>query len=136
MLEYIKNGEPWNGEPINEVQHPRAIEFAWSADELGAIGLRTRVQPEPEPSTDPRDYPLLPWKFKTMVRVLGKGNAIMSAIDSIPDMWQREISRGRYLDATMYEFGDPLLQQMRAAVGMTEQELADAWMVAKDLTSA
>lgn len=90
----------------------------------------------PEPSTDPADYPLLPWQFKVMVDVLDVDAAIRAAIDDIEDVWQRAVAMRRYTDATAYEWSDPLLQQIRAAIGMSEQDLASHWMVAKDLRSA
>ncbi|WP_395448697.1 hypothetical protein ACHMW7_28485 [Aminobacter sp. UC22_36] len=33
------NFRPWQGEPINDVTHPRDIEQVWSVAELAAVGL-------------------------------------------------------------------------------------------------
>lgn len=154
----------WSGEPIDEIQHPRIIEQVWSEPELEAVGLfkpapadpapegkiviETSIQridgvvkfvhtleDAPAPSTDPADYPLLPWQFKAMVDYLGKDIAIRDAIALIEDPLKRAASLSRYLNASSYEFNDPLMQSAREAVGMSAEDLAAAWMLAKDLRS-
>jgi len=52
MLEFIDTSEPWQGERISDVRHPKDIETKWSAEELTAIGLRVRSDPTPAPETD------------------------------------------------------------------------------------
>ncbi len=98
-------------------------------------GQAVTVVPEPGPSTDPADYPLYPAQFKALVDYLGKDSAIRLAIANIPDALQRSWALSRYLNAKSYLWTDAFLQQMRAAVGMTEKELSEAWMLAKDLKS-
>lgn len=93
------------------------------------------IVPPAPPSTDPNDYPLLPWQFKAMVTYLGKDAEIRTAIDAISDALQKAVALSRYENATSYRHDDAFLQSMRVATGMTEQTLADAWMLAKDLTS-
>lgn len=52
-LEYISDGSPWNGEPINGIKYPLIIESLWSDVELAAIGLqKTPVPVEPPPSQE------------------------------------------------------------------------------------
>lgn len=155
----------WTGGTIDGVQHPLTIEQVWTDDELAAINLYRPAEADPvaegkvskgmkveridgavryvhdlgnapASSTDPADYRLLPWQFKAMVDYLGKDDEIRSAIGTIQDPLQRAASMSRYLHASSYEFGDPLLQQMRQAVGMSEENLSAAWMLAKDLRSA
>jgi DNA-directed RNA polymerase specialized sigma24 family protein len=91
--------------------------------------------PPPPPSADPDDYPLLPWQFKAMVTYLDKDAEIRAAIATIPDALQKAVALSRYENATSYRHNDAFLQSMRVAIGMTEQTLSDAWMLAKDLTS-
>lgn len=43
-----KDGDIWQGEPINGVQHPQNIVNLWTDEELAEVGL-TRVTPEPPP---------------------------------------------------------------------------------------
>jgi hypothetical protein len=95
----------------------------------------TVVVPPAPPSTDPNDYPLLPWQFKAMVTYLDKDDEIRAAIAAIPDALQKAVALSRYENATSYRHNDAFLQSMRVAIGMSEQTLADAWMLAKDLTS-
>lgn len=110
------------------ISSPPSMDHRW-------IDGEWKVPPSPEPSTDPADYPLLPWQFKVMVDVLDVDAAIRAAIEDIEDVWQRAVAMRRYTDATSYEWSDPLLQQIRAAIGMSEEDLASHWMVAKDLRS-
>lgn len=163
-LESTDGFTPWAGEAIDDVRHPLIIESVWSGEELAAIGLykpaaadpvpdgkviaSTSVErvggvvtfvnvleDAPAPSTDPADYPLLPWQFKAMVMYLDGDADIRAAIGSIPDAMQRAASMSRYDNASFYNYSDPLMQQTRVAVGLSEQELSDAWMIAKDLAS-
>jgi hypothetical protein len=91
--------------------------------------------PPPPPSTNPADYPLLPWQFKAMVTYLGKDSEIRTAINAISDALQKAVALSRYENATSYNYADPFLQSMRVAIGMSEEDLLAAWMLAKDLTS-
>lgn len=120
-------------------QFPRSFWRTASSQQISGLGFRVyepTVEPEPEPSTDPTDYPLLPWQFKAMVIYLGKDTAIRTAIGQISDDLERAAALSRYENASAYVFDDPLLQQMRQAVGMSEEDLSAAWMLAKDLRSA
>ncbi len=112
-------GQRWTGEFALAAGHPVAV--------FGDL---------PPPSTDPADYPLLPWQFKAMVDYQGKDQAIRDAIALIEDPLIRAASMSRYLNASSYEFNDPLMQSARAAVGMSVEDLTAAWMMAKDLRSS
>jgi hypothetical protein len=137
---FISPGPFKLGEGEDAISYARGWWDKTTAGKIKSLGFIECIEPapgpEPEPSTDPADYPLLPWQFKAMVDYLGKDDEIRGAIGTIQDPLQRATSMSRYLNASAYEYGDPLLQQMRAAVGMTEAELSDAWMLAKDLRSA
>jgi hypothetical protein len=104
-------------------------------------GVITQVEestiftPPAPPSTDPADYPLAPWQFKAMVTYLGKDAEIRTAINAISDALQKAVALSRYENATSYNYSDPFLQSMRAAIGMSEADLSAAWMIAKDLKS-
>lgn len=90
----------------------------------------------PEPSTDPADYPLLPWQFKAMVIYLDVDSQIRSAISQVPDAMVRAATLSRYENSSSYLYSDPLVGSLRAAIGMPEQDLIDAWLLAKDLRSS
>lgn len=164
-LETPSGFEAWAGQAIDGVLHPLTIEQHWATPELAAIGLckpadavpvpegkvvaSTGVQriggvvkfvhvleDAPPPSTNPADYPLLPWQFKAMVMYLGKDAAIRIEINKITDSLQRAAAMARYEHASAYVYTDPMMQAMRIAIGLPEQEMVDAWMAAKDLRSA
>ncbi len=102
----------------------------------GFVVYEPPIEPDPEPSTDPVDYPLLPWQFKAMVMFLDVDADIRAAIMQIPDAMQRAATMSRYENSTEYRYEDPLVEPLRSAVGMPEAELIDAWMIAKDLRSS
>lgn len=116
--------------PEAQLVHNEQAGIDWSYD-----GQDFFAPTPPEPSTNPADYPLRPWQFKAMVLYLNKDTAIRAAIENITDPLQRAVALSRYENATAYNYDDPFLHQMRVAVSMSEQELTDAWMIAKDLKS-
>lgn len=98
-------------------------------DEIGALAW------PPTASTDPSDYPLLPWQFSALVNYLGKDADIRTAIAAIPDAMQGAAALARYEKSVSYNFSDPLVSQLRQAIGMSVETLSAAWMQAKDLRS-
>ena len=85
---------------------------------------------------DPADYDLLPWQITAMVNYLGVDPAIRQAISAIPDAMMKAAALARYEKATSYHYGDPLVEQLRAAIKLPEKDLIDAWLLAKDLRSS
>ena len=85
---------------------------------------------------NPADYDLLPWQFTAMVNYLGIDPAIRQAIAAIPDPMMKAAALARYEKATSYHYGDPLVEQLRAAIKLPEKDLIDAWLLAKDLRSS
>lgn len=47
MLVHIANDQPWTGEKINGISHPRNIEQLWSAEDLASVGLKKFIKPKP-----------------------------------------------------------------------------------------
>lgn len=76
----------------------------------------------------PAQYPLKRWQFQAMVEYLGKGAAIETAINAIPDAMQRAIAIARYKDSDVYERDDPLFDELAPVVGLTDAEIDAAWM--------
>jgi hypothetical protein len=113
--------------PIGITENP--IGYTWDNGEW--------IAPPPSPGEDdPAAYPLLPWQFKVMVDVLGVDQQIRAQINQIPDVWQRAVALRRYLNASQYDYNDPLLQQISQAIGITKEQLEEHWMTAKDLSSS
>lgn len=82
--------------------------------------------PVPEPT--PVDLPLERWQFKAMVDYLGVGPAIDAAINGIEDPLERAIVLNRYRDSDIYRREDPLFDQIAPLVGLTPEQIDDAWM--------
>lgn len=72
--------------------------------------------------------PLKRWQFKAMVAYLDKAGAIEAAIDQIADPLERAVTRARYLESDLYNRDDPLFDALTPAVGLTSQQIDDAWL--------
>lgn len=91
--------------------------------------------PPLEPSTDPTDYPLCPFKFFTFLRRVGLSEAAVdNAIDSMePDADLRNEHKERFRRAISYRRDNSLLVSLIPRVGKTPAEIDTAWLAAKDL---
>lgn len=95
---------------------------------IGAAYDGSTFTPPQTTQPKPIDYPLKRWQFQAMVEFLGKGAAIETAINAIPDAMQRAIAMARYKDSDIYERSDPLFAQLAPVVGLTDAEIDAAWM--------
>lgn len=81
-----------------------------------------------EPVDTPEAHPLKRWQFKAMVAYLGKADAIVTAINAMPDALTRAVVMARYENSDVYNREDPLFDQLAPAVGLTPEQIDDAWM--------
>lgn len=81
-----------------------------------------------QPSDDPVDNPLKRWQFQAMVDYLGVGDEIEAAINAMTDPMQKAVAMARYKDSDIYRRDDPLIGQLAPVVGLTDQQIDDAWM--------
>lgn len=88
----------------------------------------------PPPSTDPVDYPLEPFQFFAMLEILGKTDAVNTAIDAIPDATQKAVAKAKFQHMQLFERDDPLFSSLAPVVGLTDAQIDAAWMTAKDIT--
>lgn len=123
--------------PYSAADGDPTTQYVWDALIAGDAGeIAAYVEPEPPaPSTDPADYPLLPWQFKALIIYLDKDAEVRAFIGQIEHPLERAAALSRYENASMYEWADPLMQAARAGIGMSEEDLSAAWMLAKDLRS-
>lgn len=105
--------------------------------ELSDLGIETYEYIPPAPpaaSTDPNDYPLLPFQFYALLEILGKTDAVNTAIDSISDTTERAIARAKFAHSLSFDRSDPLFTSLAPVVGLTDEAIDTAWMQAKDIT--
>lgn len=88
---------------------------------LSAYGL-------PGPIAEPIYYPLKRWQFKAMVDVLAVAPAIEDAIAAMPDPLARAVALARYRESDVYRRDDPLFDTLAPMVGLTGEQIDDAWM--------
>lgn len=80
------------------------------------------------PAPKASDYRLARWQFEAMVDLLGIGPAIEAAIESMPVGVQKSIARSLYRSSDYYERDAPVLKQIAAAMGLTDQQIDEAWL--------
>jgi hypothetical protein len=96
--------------------------------------VRQGITPDPyvAPAEDP--YPALNRiQFMAMVEILGKTDAIETAISKISDATQRAVAKARFYHSDSYDRNDPLFEELRKGVGMSNEDINNAWAVAKTI---
>ncbi|PCJ96801.1 MAG: hypothetical protein COA52_00920 [Hyphomicrobiales bacterium] len=86
-----------------------------------------------EPSTDPVDYPLNAVQFFAMLEILGKTEAVDTAIDAIPDTTEKAVAKAKFKHSVEFNRDDPLFAALAPVVGLTAAEIDTAWMAAKEI---
>ena len=89
----------------------------------------------PTPSIDPNDYPLNRFQFEALVVAIGLSfSAIESAIDAMSlNDFEKAVGKSRLRNANSYHRAHPLVEAVRAKLGMPVAELDSTWLMAKDL---
>lgn len=86
----------------------------------------------PPASTNPNGYPLEPYLFFVMLKILGKEAAAEAAVNAIPDATHKAVARAKWKHATRFDRNDPLFSQLAPVVGLTNSQIDTAWMQAKE----
>lgn len=77
--------------------------------------------------------PLSAPRMKAMLRISGKIDAVNAAIAAIPDKNARIFAEETLAGSGTYHRSHPLTEQIRLAIGMTDEELDTLWMTAAAL---
>jgi hypothetical protein len=133
MIRNIDTKEVWNGEPIDEVRHPKSIAKLWSDEELAQIGLErfTPEFPEQDP-VEPLSIPLNPVQFEAVLNMTGKRAEIDLAVEAMEEP-ARSIAKAKIARSQSYDRDDPLFASLAAAIEMTETELDGLWLQALEI---
>ncbi len=133
LIRHVATQQIWNGEPINNVRHPRNIATRWTDEELAAIGLE-RIEPEPvaEPETDPLTVPLNSVQFEAMLGLTGKRDDIMIFVNAL-DEPQRSIALAKINRSIAYHRNNELFAQIATAVGISDEQLDAYWLQALEI---
>lgn len=146
----------WTGQPINGVRHPSNIESIWNAEDLNAAGLYVPVTPT-VPSGQivthkvvQRVDGVVTWvytlesaplrdlnriQFEFMVEKLRLSDAIDAAIEAMPETTDVEDS-AKIMARVLFRSGDrferthPLFSVLAPAIGLTEEQIDQAWLTA------
>lgn len=87
------------------------------------------------PAPTPADFPLNRIQFEAVLEIAGYSvDQLADTITAMPltDM-EKAIAKSRLRNAQEFYYTNPLVQGVRAAIGMAEEELAALWMQAKDV---
>lgn len=69
-------------------------------------------------------------QFEFMVEKLGIGTAIQGAIEAMPDGDAKILARVLYRSGQLFERGHSLFTVLAPAVGMTSEQIDEAWLQA------
>lgn len=134
MLRHIDTKERWNGERIDGIAHPKNIEQLWTDAELAAVGLERYEKPKPKPKPiDPLTIPLSGVQFHAMLRMTGKRDAVLAAINGMPDGIEKAVAQEKLERSWEFERNDPLLAQLAPAVGLTDKDIDSLWVQALEV---
>ncbi|MDF2369380.1 MAG: hypothetical protein P1V21_01175 [Rhizobiaceae bacterium] len=149
-------------ERIDGIQYAASIATKWSDAELAAIGLFRLIEAEPVPVgkqivgseivfngtcfqwqntlediplPSPLDFPLNPAQFDAILALLGiTVEQIDVAIDTaINDPTQNAFAKAKVRKATVYRRENDLFTVLGPIVNITDTQIDEAWMQAKDL---
>ena len=85
------------------------------------------------PSTDPADFPLTARQLRLGLIRHGIGlSAVQAAISAIPDQTQRDEAQVYWEFSTVINWSHPMTRGLMALAGITPEDAAAMWMVAKD----
>ena len=125
MIELVANGKTMSVPTDTGNRHYQAIlEWVYDGNSIG-------VYVAPVVSDDPQDYPLKRYQFLAMVEILGKEQAIMDAIAALPAT-SAIIARKRYENTHEYIRSDELFAQLAPLIGLTDEQVDEAWLQAKE----
>lgn len=153
-LETASGFQPWAGEAIDGVRHPRVIESAWSDEDLAAIGLYKPAEADPVPegkvivSTDVErvggvvkyvhvleDAPLPPIPDRVTARQFKLQLLAAGLIDDV-DAWVAAQDRAVQI---AYEYSgtfvrdEPMMLAGFAALGFTPEQVDAFYLAASRL---
>jgi len=160
-LETQAGFELWGGQAINGIVHPLHIEQRWTSEELAAIGLFVPEDPgvpegkiatsmsvqrvgevvvvvyvledAPPPSADPAGYPLTARQLRLgLIRHGITLSTVQAAISAIGDGQQRDEAQVYWEFSTVINWSHPMTRGLMALAGITPEDAAAMWMVAKD----
>ena len=155
--EWTGQPRPLNG--VGAYQFPINAEDVFSTDELLSYGL-WRVTPaetppgqrkvsysiqtrnnvpvevavfEPIPAENPADYPLTARQLRLgLIRNGVALSAVQTAINNIPVQAQRDEAQVYWEFSTLIYWDHPMTQALMGLAGITSQQAAAMWMLAKD----
>lgn len=78
--------------------------------------------------------PLKRWQFHAMLGLLGKSRDVEDAMDAMTDGNARAVAKAKLAHTDSFDRDDPLFDLLKSDVGLSDAEIDDAWVIAKDLT--
>lgn len=134
IIRHIETQEEWRGERVDGIAHPRNIGLLWDESQLAAIGLERYTPPPVEPvPVDPLTIPLTRVQFKAMLRIAGKYDAVLAAIDAIPDPMSKAVALTRFEETDVYHRSNPLFAMLAPAIGMSDEQINALWVQAQGI---
>lgn len=104
-------------------------------DRANFTGIEWVVVPYKAPSPIPVEVPQSVTKRqgRQQMILMGLLSSVQAAIDSIPDETQRLLVQSFWDDSTQYERTHPQMLQLAQAIGLTDEQLDQAFIAASQL---
>lgn len=76
---------------------------------------------------------LKPYQFRAIVELSGLEEAILAAIEALPDAVEKVVARNRYRRSDSYRRIDPMFSDLSPAVGVSPEQIDALWQWAQTL---
>jgi hypothetical protein len=116
--------------PMEFIQAPEGFNET-RLDEYILVGGELTI-PEPEP-INPVPASVTKRQGRQQMILIGLLSQVQAAIDAIEDETQRMLIQSFWDDSTQYERNHPQMVQLAQAIGLTEDQLDDAFIAAAKL---
>lgn len=84
------------------------------------------------PSLDELYPPLAPYQFDAILQLAGLTESLAAVLASLPEQ-QRIVAQAKMNRMTSYWRSDPLLNQLGAALGLSDEDINSLWLQAAQL---
>lgn len=134
-IRFIETQEAWwPGVRIGGLLLPANIETTWSDEELAEAGLERFTPPPPvEEPVDPLTLPISRVQFKAILRIAGLYDAVVAAIEALPDPVQKAVALSKFEETDFYDRDDPLFAMLAPAIGVTDEQINALWVQAQGI---
>lgn len=117
--------------PLEAMRHPGVVRVHFADGSWNAYEAGEEIPPLPADSTVPQEVTRR--QARQALRLAGKLDMVQPAIDAIADPLQRGLMQDEWDESVMFQRRRPSLMQMGAAIGLTEADMDQLFILAATL---